>query len=63
MVGTMPVMGAQPAMVAAPVAAAPVAAVAAPDPAQEYYNGLVAQGYDAATATQYTQQHYPGFQG
>jgi hypothetical protein len=70
MVGTMPVMGAQPAMAAAPMAAAPMAAapmaaapVAAPDPAQEYYNDLVAQGYDAATATQYTQQHYPGFQG
>ena len=65
MVGTMPVMGAQPAMAAAPMAAAPMAAapVAAPDPAQEYYNGLVAQGYDAATATQHTQQHYPGFQG
>ena len=70
MVGTMPVMGAQPAMAAAPMAAAPMAAapmaaapMAAPDPAQEYYNGLVAQGYDAATATQYTQQHYPGFQG
>jgi hypothetical protein len=47
-------------MAAAPMAAAPVAA---PNPAQEYYNGLVAQGYDAATATQYTQQHYPGFQG
>ena len=45
---------------AAPVAAAPVAQ---PDPAREYYNGLLTQGYDAASATQYTAQHYPGFQG
>ncbi len=67
MVGTpgaeMPVMGAP--VAAAPMAAAPVAAapVAQPDPAQEYYNGLIAQGYDAASASQYTAQHYPGFQG
>ncbi len=72
MVGTpgaaMPVMGAPVAaapMAAAPMAAAPVVAapVAQPDPAQEYYNGLIAQGYDAASASQYTAQHYPGFQG
>ncbi|MED5487021.1 MAG: hypothetical protein VYB40_04910 [Candidatus Thermoplasmatota archaeon] len=72
MVGTpgaaMPVMGAPVAaapMAAAPMAAAPMAAapVAQPDPAQEYYNGLIAQGYDAASASQYTAQHYPGFQG
>ncbi len=55
--GAVPVMGAP---MAAPVAAAPVAA---PDPAQEYYSSLLAQGYDAASATQYTAQHYPGFQG
>ena len=57
-----PVAVAQP--MAAPVAAAPVAAapVAAPNPAQEYYNGLLTQGYDAASAAQYTAQHYPGFQ-
>ena len=47
-------------MVGAPVAAAPVAA---PDPAQEYYSSLLAQGYDAQSASQYTAQHYPGFQG
>ena len=60
--GAVPMMGAP---VAAPVAAAPVAAapVAAPDPAQEYYNSLLAQGYDAQSASQYTSQHYPGFQG
>jgi len=51
---------APPAPVAAPVAAAPVAA---PDPAQEYYSSLLAQGYDAQSASQYTSQHYPGFQG
>jgi len=45
---------------AAPVAAAPVAA---PNPAQEYYSSLLAQGYDAQSASQYTAQHYPGFQG
>ena len=51
--GAVPMMG-------APVAAAPVAA---PDPAQEYYSSLLAQGYDAQSASQYTSQHYPGFQG
>ena len=55
--GAVPVMGAP---MAAPVAAAPVAA---PDPAQEYYSSLLAQGYDAQSASQYTSQHYPGFQG
>ena len=54
--GAVPVMGAP---MAAPVAAAPVAE---PDPAQEYYSGLLAQGYDAASAAQYTAQHFPGFQ-
>ncbi|MDE0707479.1 MAG: hypothetical protein OSB33_00870 [Candidatus Poseidoniales archaeon] len=60
--GAIPVMGAPVAAqpMAAPVAAAPVAQ---PDPAREYYNGLLTQGYDAASATQYTAQHYPGFQG
>ena len=51
--GAVPIVG-------APVAAAPVAA---PDPAQEYYSSLLAQGYDAQSASQYTAQHYPGFQG
>jgi len=55
--GAVPMMGAP---MAAPVAAAPVAA---PDPAQEYYSSLLAQGYDAQSASQYTSQHYPGFQG
>ena len=65
--GAVPMMGAPVAAaepMAAPVAAAPVAAapVAEPNPAQEYYNGLLTQGYDAASAAQYTAQHYPGFQ-
>ena len=70
--GAVPMMGAPVAaaepmaapVAAAPVAAAPVAAapVAAPNPAQEYYNGLLTQGYDATSAAQYTAQHYPGFQ-
>ena len=72
--GTAPVAGGAVPMMGAPVAAAPTdapvaaapmeaPAVAAPDPAREYYNSLLAQGYDAASATQYTAQHYPGFQG
>ena len=68
--GAVPMMGAAPAAVpmgapveAAPMAA-PVAAAPAADPAaQEYYNSLLTQGYDAASAQQYTAQHYPGFQG
>jgi len=69
--GAVPMMGAPVAaapmaapVVAAPVAAAPVVAapIAQPNPAQEYYNGLLTQGYDAASAAQYTAQHYPGFQ-
>ena len=55
--GAVPMVGAP---MAAPVAAAPVAQ---PDPAQEYYSSLLAQGYDAQSASQYTAQHYPGFQG
>ena len=47
-------------------AAAPVA-VPAPAPvvdpaALSYYQGLLAQGYDPASAQMYTQQYYPGFQ-
>jgi hypothetical protein len=33
------------------------------DPAaQSYYDGLLAQGYDPASALTYTQQYYPTFQ-
>ena len=46
----------------APMAAPVVAPVAEPDPAQEYYSSLLAQGYDADSASQYTAQHFPGFQ-
>ena len=48
---------------AVPMMGAPMAApVAEPDPAQEYYSSLLAQGYDADSAAQYTGQHFPGFQ-
>jgi len=33
------------------------------DPARDYYNGLLTQGYPAPDALAYTQQYYPGFQG
>ena len=29
--------------------------------AQGYYDGLIAQGYTAEQATEYTSQHYPDF--
>jgi hypothetical protein len=44
---------AQPVVQPAPVA----------DPARDYYNGLLTQGYPAPDALAYTQQYYPGFQG
>jgi hypothetical protein len=47
-----------PAVVEQPVAQpAPVA-----DPARDYYNSLLSQGYPSADAQGYTQQYYPGFQ-
>ena len=65
----MPNMGAQPVaqQYAAPVAMAPAVVaqtqpVAQPDPARDYYNGLVAQGYPSADAMTYTRQYYPEFQ-
>ena len=65
----MPNMGAQPVaqQYVAPVAIAPAVVaqpqpVAQPDPARDYYNGLVAQGYPAADAMAYTRQYYPAFQ-
>ena len=36
--------------------------VAQPDPAREYYNGLIAQGYPSESAASYTAQYFPGFQ-
>jgi hypothetical protein len=74
----MPSMSAQPAVAmpdfsAQPAVQQPVAAVQQPvaavqpapvaDPAREYYNSLLTQGYPAADALGYTQQYYPGFQG
>ena len=66
----MPDFAAQPAaqpvaVAVAPAVVAPVAqpAPVQPDPAREYYNGLIAQGYPQANAIQYTQQYYPTFQG
>jgi hypothetical protein len=63
----MPNMNAQPVaqQYAAPVAIAPAVVaqpVAQPDPARDYYNGLVAQGYPSADAMAYTRQYYPEFQ-
>ena len=63
---------AMPNFSAQPVAQQPVAAQSfavaqpaqvQPDPAREYYNGLMAQGYPHADAVQYTQHYYPTFQG
>ena len=56
---------AMPNMAAQPAAAAPVQAPVQPaeDPAaRSYYNGLIAQGYDPASAQMYTQQYFPTFQ-
>ena len=60
----MPNMAAQPVQATQP-AVQPVAqpAPVQPDPAREYYNGLIAQGYPQESALQYTQQYYPAFQG
>ena len=38
-------------------------AVAQPDPAREYYNGLLAQGYPHEDAVRYTQQYFQQFRG
>lgn len=61
----MPNFAAQPVAAAVAPAVVPVAqpAPVQPDPAREYYNGLIAQGYPQANAIQYTQQYYPTFQG
>ena len=60
----MPDFGAQPAAaVAQPAYAAPVAPVTQPDPAREYYNSLIAQGYPHEDAVRYTQQYFAQFHG
>ena len=38
-------------------------AVAQPDPAREYYSGLLAQGYPHEDAVRYTQQYFQEFRG
>ena len=43
-------------------AAAPAPAPVVDPAALSYYQGLLAQGYDPASAQMYTQQYYPGFQ-
>ncbi len=51
---------------AQPVQTQPVVqpqAVVQPDPARDYYNGLLTQGYTPVDALRYTQQYYPTFQG
>jgi hypothetical protein len=39
----------------------PMGAPAANPEAMAYYQGLIGQGHDAASAQSYTQQHFPGF--
>jgi hypothetical protein len=67
-------MGSQPAYPTQPAHAAPVsyqpvvqpayaAPVALPDPAKDYYNGLLAQGYPHEDAVRYTQQYFAEFRG
>jgi len=47
------------AVYAPPVQPAPVI----PDPARDYYNGLIAQGYPHEDAVRYTQQYFNEFRG
>jgi hypothetical protein len=35
--------------------------VVQPDPAMDYYNGLLAQGYTPEQASMYTKQYFPQF--
>ncbi|DAC56114.1 MAG TPA: hypothetical protein D7I08_08105, partial [Candidatus Poseidoniales archaeon] len=71
----MPDFSAQPAVAQPMYAQQPTPAVAAvqpavvpppvaqPDPAREYYNGLLAQGYPHDDAVRYTQQYFQQFRG
>lgn len=59
----MPDFNTQPAATAQPAYAAPVAPAAQPDPAREYYNSLIAQGYPHDDAVRYTQQYFAQFHG
>ena len=57
---SMPDMGAQPVM--PDMSAQPAVVTPVNDPAAtEYYNGLIAQGYTADQALQYTKQYFPDF--
>ena len=61
---SMPNFNTQPAAVAQPAYASPAAQpVAQPDPAREYYNSLIAQGYPHDDAVRYTQQYFNQFHG
>ena len=51
-----------PAAVPAPAPAPAMGAPAANPEAMAYYQGLLTQGHDPASAQSYTQQHFPGFQ-
>ena len=54
---------AMPNFQAQPVAQVPPQPMAMPDPARDYYNGLLAQGYPHAEALSYTQQYFQEFRG
>lgn len=54
---------AMPNFQAQPVAQIPPQPMAMPDPARDYYNGLLAQGYPHAEALSYTQQYFQEFRG
>ncbi len=57
---SMPDMGAQPVM--PDMSAQPAVVTPVNDPAAtDYYNGLIAQGYTADQALQYTKQYFPDF--
>ena len=51
-----------PGLVTPTPAPAPAPAPVVDPAAQSYYDGLLAQGYDPASALAYTQQYYPTFQ-
>jgi hypothetical protein len=54
---------AMPNFQAQPVAQVAPQPMAMPDPARDYYNGLLAQGYPHAEALSYTQQYFQEFRG
>jgi hypothetical protein len=54
---------AMPNFQAQPAAQIPPQPAAMPDPARDYYNGLLAQGYPHGEAVRYTQQYFQEFRG